>query len=153
MLFLLLQRKRRLCCNFLNLGHAVCHILFLNFIFLYLNVAYEAFPLLHNLMWPYPGRTTGLLPLDKKVFKYRYFIYCDMMCFFIYFEWVIQAVEGSTLVARWQLLKYEIYSKPANFENYTKACCLHFISLHNYLQSDEKFDPNELNFNTEKDLL
>lgn len=40
----------------------------------YFIVPDEAFPLLKYLMRPYPGRTTGVLPLDKKVYNYRYFI-------------------------------------------------------------------------------
>jgi hypothetical protein len=53
------------------------------------------------------------------------------------------------LVARWRLLKSEINFKPENVENFTKACCV----LHNCLQSDDKFDPNERNFDPETDLL
>ena len=34
-------------------------------------VADEAFPLLHNLMRPYPGRSTGNLPKEEAVFNYR----------------------------------------------------------------------------------
>lgn len=53
------------------------------------------------------------------------------------------------LVARWRLLKSEINFKPENVENFTKACCV----LHNYLQSDEEFDPDERNFDPETDFL
>jgi hypothetical protein len=40
----------------------------------YWIVADEAFPLMIKQMCPYPGRNIGVLPLDKKVFNYRYFI-------------------------------------------------------------------------------
>ena len=40
-------------------------------------------------------------------------------------------------------------SEPENVENYTSACCV----LHNYLQSDEEFDPDEMNFNRKEDFF
>jgi hypothetical protein len=56
--------------------------------------------LMHNLMWPYPGWTTGLLPFDKKVFKYRYFIDCDMMCFF---SFILNKLYRLSRARRWLL--------------------------------------------------
>lgn len=38
-------------------------------------VADEAFPLLKNLMRPYPGRGKRKLPLDESIFNYRFVLF------------------------------------------------------------------------------
>lgn len=63
----------------------------------YCIVADEAFPLMINLMRPYPGRATGVLPLDKKVFNYRWIWGISYMCLYLLylFFWTFQTFKSS----------------------------------------------------------
>ena len=88
-------------------------------------VADEAFPLLHNLMRPYPGRSTGNLPKEEAVFNYR----------LSRARMVVENAFG-ILVQRWRIFDRKIPLSECNVDSVVKAACV----LHNYLTEEKDID-------------
>lgn len=83
----------------------------------------EAFPLLENLMRPYPGKND--YDLDKRIYNYRH-------------SRARRVSENAfgILVARWRIFSKPIIAKLSNVENIIKAA----VCLHNFLI---KYAPNK----------
>lgn len=81
----------------------------------------EAFPLLQNLMRPYPGRNE--LDLEKKIYNYRH-------------SRARRVSENAfgILVARWRIFSQPITTKLDNTDRIIKAC----VCLHNFLIKHSK---------------
>ncbi|KAJ8917036.1 hypothetical protein NQ315_012955 [Exocentrus adspersus] len=89
----------------------------------YVFVGDEAFPLLTNLLRPFPGKT---LDIEKRVYNYR----------LSRARLVIENTFG-ILSSRWRVLRKPIIAKLENVDNIVKAS----VSLHNYLmlQKNNRF--------------
>lgn len=89
----------------------------------YFFIGDEAFPLMENLMRPYPGR---YLNFQKKIYNYR-------------LSRARRIIENSfgIMAARWRIFRRPIKGSPENIDNIIKAC----IVLHNFLLSDEVGQP------------
>ncbi|CAN7937679.1 unnamed protein product, partial [Ixodes hexagonus] len=91
----------------------------------YVFVADEAFPLLPNLMRPYPRKDLTVVP---KVFNYR----------LSRARRVIENTFG-ILVARWRIFRQPIQASEENLEAIVWAC----VSLHNYLRTCDESEQGE----------
>lgn len=105
----------------------------------YVIVGDEAFPLMQNLMRPYPGRGSGNLPLSSMIFNYRFdyeLLFCSKQDRSIDFvlsrlsraRRVIENAFG-ILAARWEIFQHEMKATPESVALYTNAC----LVLHNML--------------------
>ena len=81
----------------------------------------EAFPLLHNVMRPYPGKTEGTLTREEAVFNYR----------LSRARMVVENAFG-ILAQRWRIFSRKIPLSTKNVDKVVKAACV----LHNYLCED-----------------
>ena len=93
-------------------------------------VADEAFPLLHNLMRPYPGKSEGTLSREEAVFNYR----------LSRARMVVENAFG-ILAQRWRIFSRKIPLSTKNVDKVVKAACV----LHNYLCQDRDIDINQVN--------
>ncbi|KAJ8667230.1 hypothetical protein QAD02_008892 [Eretmocerus hayati] len=96
--------------------------------FPYCFVADEAFPLLPNVLRPYPGKAN--CSLAKKVFNYRV-------------GWPRRRIENTfgILASRWRIFRKPILMDPLNVVKMIKAT----VCLHNWLRmSDEDYVPPDL---------
>lgn len=91
----------------------------------YVFVADEAFPLLPNLMRPYPRKELQLVP---RVFNYR----------LSRARRVIENAFG-ILVARWRIFRQPIQASPETLEAVVWAC----VTLHNYLRACDESEQGE----------
>lgn len=86
----------------------------------YYMVADEAFPLKSYMMRPYPGRSTGLLPLQKAIFNYR----------------LSRARRVSENTFGIWSARFRIFRKPIVASKETvQAVTLASVVLHNYIKS------------------
>ena len=87
-------------------------------------VADEVFPLLHNLIRPYPGQPANL-PKEEAVFNYRLIRVCM----------VVENAFG-ILIQRWCIFDRKIPLSECNVDSVVKAACV----LHNYLTEEKDID-------------
>ncbi|XP_030763488.1 protein ALP1-like [Sitophilus oryzae] len=87
----------------------------------YVIVGDEAFPLLENLMRPYPGKTDD--SVSRRIFNYR-----------LSRARRISENAFGILVARWRIFQHPIISKVDNIENVIKAT----VCLHNFIIKYDK---------------
>ena len=84
----------------------------------------EAFPLLHNLMRPFPRCRESTLPKQEAIFNFR--LSHARMC--------VENAFG-ILVQRWRIFNRRIPLSADNADNVIKAACC----LHNYLTEDKNY--------------
>ena len=90
----------------------------------------EAFPLLHNVMRPYPGKAEGTMNREEAVFNYR----------LSRARMVVENAFG-ILAQRWRIFSRKIPLSTKNVDKVVKAACV----LHNYLCEDKDIDVNKMN--------
>ncbi len=99
----------------------------------------EAFPLLANVMRPYPGDN---LTVEQRVFNYRCELWFSahvtlnlsiIACHYYRLSRARRVIENTfgILVARWRSMLYTIHMHPQNAELAIKAC----IMLHNHVRA------------------
>lgn len=99
-------------------------------------VADEAFPLLQNIMRPYPGRNTGNLPQSQEIFNYR----------LSKARRVVESAFG-ILTSRWRIYRRPILASKGSVKSIIKATtCLHnWLRIKNsrgYITSSLLYDLN-----------
>ena len=88
-------------------------------------VADEAFPLLHNLMRPFPRCRESTIPKQEAVFNFR--LSHARMC--------VENAFG-ILAQRWRIFNRRIPLSADNVDHVVKAACC----LHNYLTEDKEYE-------------
>lgn len=94
----------------------------------YFCVADEAFPLHENIMRPFPGRSTGRMPFNERVFNYR----------LSRARPVIENVFG-IMCSQWRIFRVLLNAT----EEHIKLIILAVVCLHNYLRKKEENSPED----------
>ena len=94
-------------------------------------MADEAFPLDSNMMRPFPGRSTGRMPNDQRIFNYR-------------LSRARRAIENTfgIMVSQWRIFRTPIKGNVKLIE----GLILGAVCLHNYLRFSEKNAPNDMQY-------
>lgn len=97
----------------------------------YFCVADEAFPLDQNIMRPFPGRSTGRMPYDEKVFNYR-------------LSRGRRTVENSFRIMCSQLRIFRVSINAT--EEHIKIIILAAVCIHNFLRKSEEENPEDARY-------
>lgn len=110
---------RAVICGGSELNVPPAEILEDNLEYRYVFLGDEAFPLLSNLMRPYPGRNTSILPIEKSAFNYR-------------LSRARRVVENAfgILSSRWRIYRRPIIASKTTVLGIIKAT----VVLHNWLR-------------------